>query len=171
MAKPFIEERGLRLVEFQRHHIEPFVRDLSPENLREFESLYGISPTEALEGVVGQPLIFTVEKEERPVAVTGLVLHSDHALMWSLFSKELRKSWISFARASRKLIEFYHTLHPELRSEVWTENEMIHQWLLHLGFLPQDAIELPNGHTVVRFVRCSHESKSVQTALSRPVLH
>lgn len=171
MGKALIEERGLTLVAFDPAHIQPFVEDISAENMREFESLYQVSPTEALEGIAHEPLIFTVMREERPVAITGLILHSEDALMWCLFSKELKKHWISFARASRKLIEFYHTLHPNLRSEVWTENNMIHQWLLHLGFWPQDIVEMPNGQSVVRFVRCGSESKSVQTSTSRPVLH
>lgn len=171
MAKVFLEERGLKLVAFDRTHIPDFVASLSAENMREFESLYQISPTEALEGIIRDPLVFTVLKEDRPVAITGLILHTEDALMWSLFSNELRKHWISFARASKKLIEFYHTFHPNLRSEVWSENDMIHQWLLHLGFWPENVIEMPNGQSVVRFVRCSTESKSVQTATSRPVLH
>lgn len=171
MDKPFIEERGLRLVAFASEHIPQFVEDISPENMREFESLYQQSPTQALEGIVREPLVFTVMKDERPVAITGLILHTQDALMWCLFSKELRRHWVSFARASKKLIEFYHTLHPNLRSEVWTENTMIHQWLLHLGFWPKDVIDMPNGQSVVRFVRCSSESKSVQTSALRPVLH
>lgn len=171
MGKPLIEERGLSLVAFDPAHIKPFVDDLSVENMREFESLYQLSPMEALEGVAHEPLVFTVLRGERPVAVTGLILHTEDALMWCLFSKELRRHWISFARASKKLIEFYHTLHPNLRSEVWTQNDMIHQWLLYLGFWPKDVIEMQNGQSVVRFVRCSSESKSAQTATSRPVLH
>ena len=171
MGKPLIEERGLELVAFDPAHIPEFVANLSAENMREFESLYEISPTEALVNIAHEPLVFTVLHSGRPVAVTGLILHTEDALMWCLFSKELRRHWISFARASAKLVEFYHTLHPKLRSEVWTENEMIHQWLLHLGFLPEDVIEMPNGQSVVRFVRCSPELKSAQTATSRPVLH
>jgi hypothetical protein len=171
MAKPLLQDRGLSLVPLEVRHVDPFIKTMSPENLREFESLYQVAPGDALITAVKEPLVFAVEKDGQPVAITGLALHSEYGLMWCLFSKELRKSWVSFARASRKLIDYYHTLHPVLRSEVWTENEMIHQWLLHLGFWPQDAVELQNGHTVVRFVRCSPEMKSVQTASSRPVLH
>lgn len=171
MAKPFIDERGLTLVEFEEGHIAEFVENISTENMREFESLYRMSPTEALTSVINDPLVFTVQKDKRPVAITGLVLHDDYALMWAVFSKDLRKHWISFARASKKLIEFYHELHSNLRSEVWTENEMIHQWLLHLGFMPDDVIEMPNGQSVVRFVRCSSNQKSAQTVTLRPVLH
>lgn len=171
MVKPFIEERGLRLVSFDRAHIQPFVADISPENMREFESLYRASPTESLEAIADEPLVFTVMKDDQPVAITGLVMHTEDALMWCIFSNSLKRHWISFARASRKLVEFYHTLHPNLRSEVWSENEMIHQWLLHLGFQPEGAIEIQNGQVVVRFVRCGSESKSAQTATSRPVLH
>lgn len=171
MGKPLIEERGLQLVPLDQAHIRPFVEDISPETMREFETLYATSPTETLEDLVDEPLVFSVMKDGRPVAITGLVLHTKDALMWAIFTKGLRKHWVSFARASQKLIQFYHTLHPNLRSEVWVKNEMIHQWLLHLGFLPEAVIDLQNGQSVVRFVRCIPEHKSAQTATSRPVLH
>jgi hypothetical protein len=171
MAKPIIEERGLRLVPLKAQHIAPFIADLSPENMREFESLYQISPAEALISCLEDPFVFAVKKGDEVVAVTGLFLFTHDAVMWSLFSKNLRKHWISFARASRKLVDYYHTISENIRCEVWSENLMIHQWLLHLGFLPDSCLERPNGHTVIRFVRCGPELKSVQTASPRPVLH
>lgn len=171
MAKPLIEERGLQLVPLEQAHIRAFVEDISPETMREFETLYTTSPIEALEDLIDEPLVFSVMKDGRPVAITGLVLHTKDALMWAIFTKSLRKYWVSFARASQKLIQFYHTLHPNLRSEVWVKNEMIHQWLLHLGFLPEAVIELSNGHTVIRFVRCDPKASYAQGSASRPVLH
>jgi hypothetical protein len=88
-----------------------------------------------------------------------------------MFSKDMRKHWVSFARASIKLMAFYNLLHPRLTCDVWTENHMIHQWLVSLGFLPERAIQSANGQMVIRFVRCSPEQKSVQTTTLRPVLH
>lgn len=171
MDKPIIEDRGLKLVAFEERHILPFAMDLSAENVREFESLYKISPIEALESIVGDPLVFAVEKDGQPVALTGINIGINDALIWVLFSNQLRKSWISFARASRKLISFYHGFQPNLRAEVWTENEMIHQWLLHLGFEATSIVELDNGQSVVRFVRCNSNEKHVENNSSRPVLH
>jgi hypothetical protein len=171
MAKPFLEERGLKLVAFEERHILPFANNLSAENVREFEVLYAGSPVESLRSCLERPLVFTVEKDGQPLAVTGLVMTTGHAQMWALFSKDLRKHWISFARASQKLIQFYHLMHPKVVADVWTENEMIHQWLVHLGFLPEAAIEGSGGHMIIRFVRCTDEQKSAQTATLRPVLH
>ena len=100
MAKPFLEERGLRLVAFEQRHILPFVTNLSAENLREFETLYQRSPLESLEAIVHNPLVYAVEKDGQALAVTGI--DSDHGFMWAMFSKDMRKHWISFARASIK---------------------------------------------------------------------
>lgn len=169
MAKPFLEERGLRLVALEQRHILPFVANLSAENLREFETLYQRSPLESLEAIVHNPLVYAVEKDGQPLAVTGI--DADHGFMWAMFSKDMRKHWISFARASIKLMAFYNLLHPRLTCDVWTENEMIHQWLVSLGFLPERAIQNTNGQVVIRFVRCSPQVKSDETVTSRPVLH
>jgi hypothetical protein len=171
MAKPIIEDRGLSLVPLEEHHIKPFIANLSAENMREFESLYQMPPMDALRLSMGDPFVFAVQKNGETMAVTGLFQYTHDAVMWVMFSAALRKNWISFARASRKLIDYYHTISPRLRSEVWTENQMIHQWLLHLGFLPTELVEKQNGQAVIRFVRCSQEQVSVQTAASRPVLH
>lgn len=171
MDKPFIEERGLKLVAFEERHILPFAMNLSEENLREFEVLYNTPPVQALESCIGNMLTFAVEADGKPLAVTGLIVHDTHAVMWCLFSKDMKKKWISFARASSKLVKFYSELRPVIMADVWTENEMIHQWLVYLGFMPEGVIEMQNGQMVIRFVRCNTDIKSAQTATSRPVLH
>lgn len=171
MADPILESRGLKLVPFHQRHILPFIRNMSAENLREFEALYEISPLEALYDLAPDELVFVIEKDDKPIAMTGIVLREDSGMMWALFSNDLRKNWISFARASDMLIQFYHTIRETIYSEVWTENEMIHQWLAYLGFEPECLIEKQNGQSVIRFVRCQLESNYVQGDTSRPVLH
>lgn len=159
------------MVPFEERHVHPFVSNLSPENLREFETLYSISPYEALSGVAGEALVFAVERNGVPVAVTGLTLGSSDGLMWALFSNDLRKSFVRFVKFSHELVKFYHSLTPTIRAEVWTENHMIHQWAAHLGFIPVCDIEMPNGQTVVRFVRCNPKASYAQGSTLRPVLH
>lgn len=171
MADCIIESRGLKLVPFEERHILPFIRNLSTENLREFETLYKISPLEALYDLGPDELVFVVEKDSKPIAMTGIILQDDSGMMWALFSNDLRKNWISFARASDLLIQFYHSMRETLYSEVWTENEMIHQWLAYLGFEPECFIEKEDGHAVIRFVRCQSDSEYVQAESLRPVLH
>ena len=171
MADCIIESRGLKLVPFEERHILPFIRNLSTENLREFETLYKISPLEALYDLGPDELVFVVEKDSKPIAMTGIILQDDSGMMWALFSNDLRKNWISFARASDLLIQFYHSMRDTLYSEVWTENEMIHQWLAYLGFKPECFIEKEDGQSVIRFVRCQSDSEYVQAESLRPVLH
>lgn len=171
MADCILESRGLKLVPFEQRHILPFIRNLSTENLREFETLYQISPLEALYDLAPDELVFVVEKDGKPIAMTGIVLRDDSGMMWALFSNDLRKNWISFARASDLLIQFYHTMRETIYAEVWSENEMIHQWLAYLGFEPECFIEKENGQSIIRFVRCQSEQNYVQGELLRPVLH
>jgi hypothetical protein len=171
MVNPYIEERGLKLVAFEERHILPFAMNISAENLREFEVVYETSIVEALEECIDNSLVFTIEKDGEPLAVTGLEIQDDHALMWCMFSKNMRKNWISFARASEKLMKFYEEMHPNLVADVWIENSMIHQWLAYLKFTPVMLVELSNKQTVVRFVRCIPAKKSVVNKTLRPVLH
>lgn len=171
MVKPYIEERGLNLVAFEERHILPFAKNISPENLREFEVLYEIPVIEILKSCLDRSLVFVVEKDGEPLAITGVDLEEDHAFIWCMFSKDMRKNWISFARASEKLMKFYEELNPSLAADVWTENEMIHHWLVHLGFIPEAMIKLSNNQSIIRFVRCTSRKKSVQNKASRPVLH
>ena len=156
---------------FEQWHILPFIRNLSTENLREFETLYQVSPLDALYDLAPDELVFVIEKDGKPIAMTGIVLRDDSGMMWALFSNDLRKNWISFARASDLLIQFYHTMRETIYAEVWSENEMIHQWLAYLGFEPECFIEKENGQSVIRFVRCQSEPNYVQGELLRPVLH
>lgn len=172
MAEIHIQERGLTLVDLEESHIQPFVENISPESEREFREFYKISLTDALINVVDDPFAFTVLKDGKPVAITGAALFTDHALIWAVFSKDLRRNWITFARASQKLMEFYHKFHGELRATIWTENHMVHQWLLHLGFVPADIVYDPkNKQSSLHFVRCDHDAKYGDGSLSRPVLH
>ena len=171
MADCILESRGLKLVPFEQRHILPFIQNLSAENLREFETLYEVSPLEALYDLAPDELVFVIEKDGKPIAMTGIVLRDDSGMMWALFSNDLRKNWISFARASDLLIQFYHTMRETIYAEVWSENEMIHQWLAYLGFEPECFIEKENGQSVIRFVRCQSEQNYVQGELLRPVLH
>ena len=171
MADCILESRGLKLVPFEQRHILPFIQNLSAENLREFETLYEVSPLEALYDLAPDELVFVIEKDGKPIAMTGIVLRDDSGMMWALFSNDLRKNWISFARASDLLIQFYHTMRENIHAEVWSENEMIHQWLAYLGFEPECFIEKENGQSIIRFVRCQSEQNYVQGDLLRPVLH
>jgi hypothetical protein len=172
MGEIHIEERGLTLVDLEESHIKPFVDNISPESEREFNVFYNVSLTDALTNVINDPFAFAVLKDGRPVAITGAALFADHALIWAVFSNDLRRNWISFARASRRLMSFYHGFHEELRSTVWSENHMVHQWLLHLGFVPTDISYNPKDkQSCLHFVRCDKDAKYGDGSLSRPVLH
>lgn len=171
MAKPVLSYRGLNLVPLKKKHIMPFFRNMSAENMAEFTFVYDQDPLESLLAIVDEPMTFVVEKDGEPLAITGLQEYGSHGLMWCLFSKNMRSHWISFARASKALINFYHGFNAELYCDVWTENAEIHQWLVYLGFLPEAIVELENRQELVRFVRCDERAQDVHTHPSRPVMH
>lgn len=167
MGDPVIESHGLQLYPLKPKHIIPFHDDLSEENIKELRVVYKIDPLEALLELIGRQMVFVVERKGKPLAVTGI---DEDGCMWALFSKSLKKNWVRFARASPELIRFYHHFYDELSCQVWTENEMILQWLVHLGF--EAEILFNSGDVeIAQFVRCKTEQSNVYSLLSRPVMH
>lgn len=167
MAEPLIKSHGLELHRFRPMHVMPLYENLSDENKREFDIVYQMDPLEAMLASMRDQMVFVVTRGDKVLALTGI----DDGQMWSIFSKHMRQNWVRFVRASPELIKFYHHFYDWIHCDVWTENEMIHQWLAHLGFDPQSMIELNNKQQLVRFVRCKTESNNVQSLLSRPVMH
>ena len=167
MGDPVIESHGLQLYPLKPKHIIPFHDDLSEENIKELRVVYKIDPLEALLELMGRQMVFVVERKGKPLAVTGI---DEDGCMWALFSKSLKKNWVRFARASPELIRFYHHFYDELSCQVWTENEMILQWLVHLGFEAEILFNSGDAE-IAQFVRCKTEQSNVYSLLSRPVMH
>lgn len=167
MDDPLLRSHGLELVKLQPRHIMSFYQNMSDENLREFGEVYELDPLEALKSTLHDQMVFAVTRNKEVLAITGV----NDGLMWSLFSKNMRRNWVRFARASVSLINFYHHFYDEIECHVWTENEMIHQWLAHLGFEPVGISELLNSQKLVHFVRCKTTQDNVHSLLSRPVMH
>ena len=168
--KPLIESHGLALHKLRRKHIIPFYENLSTANIKELELAYGLDREKQLTMLlrsVDDQMVFAVTKGEKVLAITGL---TEEGMMWSMFSKDMRKNWVSFARASPELIRYYHHFFDEIECRVWIRNGMIHQWLAHLGF---EAVGMSgvDGVDFVHFVRCKEIQDNVHSLVSRPVMH
>lgn len=170
--KPILESRGLSLVKLTLDLVDAFLPSLSPENQREFTELYKEDPTLALKAVVGSKIShsFAILKDGVPLAITGVVDMEGEGLIWAMFSTDLRKNFVSFARASFDLMKFYNRQYPTLVCDVWVENEMILQWLTYLGFEIDFGFS-HNGQQMIRFVRGCSDTKSIVTSFQRPVIH
>jgi hypothetical protein len=170
--KPILESRGLSLIRLTPELVNSFVPNLSGENVKEFAEVYREDPKLALKAVAASKKAhsFAVMKGEEPLAITGVVDLHGEGLIWAVFSNELRRGFVSFARASLDLMAFYNRQFPTLICDVWAQNEMIIQWLCYLGFDPDFAFE-HNGHEMIRFVRSCPDNKSVVTSGQRPVIH
>jgi hypothetical protein len=168
--KPFLESRGLALVKLTPELVDSFAP--SRENVKEFAEVYKEDPALALRAVAksNKAHSFAVVKGEQPLAITGIVDLHGEGLIWAVFSNELHKNFVSFARASLDLMEFYNRQFPTLVCDVWAQNEMIIQWLCYLRFEPDFGFT-HNGHEMIRFVRSCSDKKSVVTSIQRPVIH
>jgi hypothetical protein len=167
MADPVLEKCGLQLVPFERHHVMPFLDDMSAESKRELRVAYEIEPLNALLMALEHEKAFAVMRDGKVLAVTGL----DRGFMWALFGNGLRRNWYRFAKASHDLIEYYHSFEKELACDIWARSGMIAQWLAHLGFEPVAHLDSDNGHEFIRFVRCERETARVLNFAPRPVIH
>jgi hypothetical protein len=167
MADSVLKSHGLDLVKLKPAHIFPFLKNLSDENVREFSDLYESDPLECLLECLKDKdeMVYAVVKGDEPLAITGI---SNEAQMWALFSKNMRQNWIRFARASPDLIGYYHLFHDQISCDVWTESNMILQWLAYLEFEP---IFLSKDSEILHFVRCKSDDNNVDSLISRPVMH
>lgn len=170
MAKAIVESRGLHLVALKPEHIRPFIDNMSNENLREFEIFYKMDPETEIPRLLesSSHAAFAVLLHGSPVALTGI---DCHGLMWALFSKDLPRNFAKFARASSRLMSFYHTYHDYLHCVVWAENAMICQWLGWLGFTATDTGKTEFGHDVIEFVHCNYGQDGSIYGASRPAMH
>jgi len=165
MGDVVLRSHGLSLVKLKPCHIFPFLQDMSIENKREFSELYKLDPLESLLQCLNDDMVFAVVKGDRPLAITGI---NEHSQMWALFSKYMKQNWIRFARASPDLIGFYHLYHDQISCDVWTESDMIVQWLAYLEFEP---IFISKESNILHFVRCNLDSNNTNSRISRPVMH
>lgn len=167
MAKPIIQSDGLELHPLKAKHVIPFCNNLSPENVREFQVLYKSDPVEALMDVLNDDLVHVVTFNGEILAVCGM----DDNQLWTLFSRNIKKHWRKFVKASPVLINFYHHFYDEITCDVWSENEFIHSWLIMLGFDSQFIGSTPDGEQIVHFVRCNSWYYDIDSDTSRPVIH
>ena len=170
--KPLIESRGLCLVKLTPELVDSFMLDISHENVIEFRKVYRESPGPALKAALasGSSHCFAVTKDGVPLAITGIVDMNGDGLMWAVFANALKKNFVSFARASTDLVEFYHRQFPTLICDVWIKNEAIIQWLTYLGFDLEFGFA-HNGQDMVRFAHSCRNVNSIVTSIQRPVIH
>lgn len=162
------ESRGLRLAPLTPEHILSF--KMSKENVREFAEVYKENPIHSLLEASKDPGTYAVLKGDEVLAITGIVNMRGEGLVWALFSQNMRKHFVRFARASEDLMEMHHQTYTTLVCDIWIQSTAIAQWLVFLGFEPEFEFQ-HNGQQMVRFVRCCAEVDYELPFGQRPVLH
>lgn len=163
--KVVLSSHGLELRKLSLEHVKQFVDNLSDENMREFAVVYKRDPLVSLIEILNDQMAFAILRGDKVLCVTGV----EDNCMWALFSRDMKNSWVRFARASPDLIRFYHHFYEVLYCDVWSENEMIHQWLAYLGFEATTIVKTSTEQDLVRFVHCKKKSSKVYK--NRPVMH
>ena len=145
----------------------PFYRNLSLENLREFQVLYEENPLENMFAALEDELSHVVTKGDDIIAMLGVY----DGVLWCMFSKEIKKHWRGFVRMSPKIIAFYHNFYDDLDTVVWDQNTFVLNLMVHLGFEPRLIEEDERGLSTVHFVRCKYPDDEFHSHSSRPVMH
>ena len=167
MAKLIMEERGLNLYKAEIEDVNQLINSLSDENLREISELYHDTPRRFLPELLNSDMSHVVKIDDKVIAFCGV----RDGFMWTMFSKDIRRHWRLFVRASPSLIAFYHKFYDVLQCQVWEENTFIHNWLIHLGFIPEFMQTDEYKNTVIQFVRCNFLQSIIDSEVSRPVMH
>ena len=167
MARPIISSHGLELYQATDEDVGSLLASLSKENVREIDELYQTTPELLFDRLMGGEMIHSVKMNGEVVAISGII----EGVMWSMFSKKIRKHWRLFVKASPDLVQFYHYFYPTLHCQVWSENVFVHNWLIHLGFVPDSLMTDHNENVPGDFVRCNSPTSGIFSPLSRPGMH
>lgn len=170
MAKVILKQGLLELVPAQMKHVIPLYQNLSKENLFELQ-IADLDPIAFFINSVRKDYVYVVEKKGKPLAITGIE-HDDNqsAVMWAMFTNDIKENWVGFLRSSPKLIEFFHLYYYKLNMNILAENEQIIEWAMWLKFVPEYSF-IENNIEYIHFVRCNQDKKNVYTLSSRPVIH
>jgi len=172
MDKVLISHGSLKMVPMKKRHVVQMYSTMSVENLFEAEAIYQIDLMKTLIQYSETPDVFVVENDKEPLAIVGItgVTHQK-AIMWTVFSENMKDNWFSFVKASPKLISFLHTHYHEIVVDTWEGNDKMVQWLGWLGFDMLGVNINENGFSMAHFVRCNRDRNNVYAFPSRPVIH
>lgn len=176
MDNVIMRYKKLALVNFEERHVMSIYNNLSKENKFELDVIYDVDAREELMSVVGDPFHFAVVSGDETLAVLGLQNtfgdeDENKAVLWCVFSENMRKHWISFVKCSPVLMDFLHRYYDEIIVETWIGNQKMCQWLAWLGFDARYVFENHFSNKMVHFVRCNYDTKHADDKISRPVLH
>ena len=163
-----LKSRGLKLEKLTVRHVDLFMMDISTETAKEFEFVYELEPYNAFLDLVGFDGQYAITKDGHVLGLSGVWEEEEGGLMWAVFTNEMKRNFVKFARASKDLRDFYLSKYDQVFCAVWSESHMIMQWLAFLGFTPCDQ-HWQNGQTLIRF--CCKRDKSDLPSGQRPVIH
>ena len=110
---------------------------LRKEDVEEIWASHHRTPEEALvEGVSSSSLCFTIERNEKPIAIFGVVpetILGSSAIIWLLGSEDINKVSKAFIRNSRQFVTIFLDHYTYLHNWVHVNNKKSIQWLKYIG--------------------------------------
>jgi len=173
MEAKIISRGKLYLTPLKQHHLQEIHDNLHPENIRELKLMGYDDIMVALEQMLRDSDCYLARKEGGPfLFVGGLWFDQDQEFpqVFAMFSKNMKKDYVSLARGSRMLINFFDQMFPNTTMTILSDYEGMLNWATWLGYEPVGIIE-HGENSYVEFVRCTIPPKDVYDDESRPMMH
>lgn len=109
---------------------------------------FDLHPQSALaDSVQGSIVSFLISVNDVPVAALGYsgALNGPIGRVWLLTDNEADRYPVHFARASKRMVEFLHTIYPILEVFVDSRHTEARMWLRWLGFTDYCPVQSPAG--------------------------
>lgn len=168
-----VERGGYYLTPMLEHHIDEFLKVISPENQYEILLMGHEDVRSALVEMVENAEVYVFKDINSKIIFAGGLFYGEDAecpQMFAMFSKDIRNNFKLLARASRMIVNFFDRTLPSMSMSVLSDYESMAQWAVWLGFEPVGITE-HNENKYIEFVRCNPSKKNVYNSISRPVMH
>lgn len=173
MANEMVRVGRLSLIKSRPEHAEAIADDLRLHDLREC-LIHELQPLEALtepfatEGAE----TYTVMLDKQPIAMCGTVPNGNNgASVWLLGTHGITNNFRPFLRGCSETIELLQDGYEYIENYVPVDHHATIMWLSWCGFSFDKVLYEVNGHTMMRFVRCTEKQNNVMGDYTRPVMH
>jgi len=163
MAREILRVGRLSLVKGAPEHAESVAERLRFNDRREC-MIYGLEPLAALTEPFAAPIsrTYTIKHDDESIAMCGVVEQDNKsARVWMLGTGGVNTNFRQFLRGCREVIDILQGKYETLENFVPVDHHETIMWLSWCGFVFDEELYEINGHTMMRFVRCTVQQNNV----------
>tara|TARA_A100001515_G_scaffold145075_1_gene151786 strand:- start:8564 stop:9085 length:522 start_codon:yes stop_codon:yes gene_type:complete len=155
--------------------VEPIANNMRMSDRQELTMLE-VEPLQALVYPWTQKntTTYTIFADSLPIAMLGTGWDGsllNHAKVWMLATKDLKKHSIPFLKGSRDVVKLLQGSYDLIYNYVPVSDHETIEWLLWCGFYFESEVVKINSYPFLKFIRCHSSKNSFNNKESRPVMH